>query len=316
MENGRSRLFWSSLLSTLTRIAFPYSFADPQDSTAFFVSGQGCIYYVKPGNPPTTFPGFSNVVAKDTPVMLSTPFEILPNDSRLYSGAKGYGNFDFTHARIFLAGGGQSPWILAFNPSNQTVVSKQLSSSVNQPISYIKTVPGNPTSAYLSFGTASVARIALPTALSRMDNISFNGGATITSITGGPIDGSNLGPMAVSPQDSKTVYLVKAGFQDSQKIFKRTIDNTGNQSWTNITGSFFPNVQVNAIVVDPVHPSNIYIGTNLGAWGTTDGGVANEIWHQIGSGLPNVPVMQLTIANRTLVAATWGRGVWTLTLPQ
>jgi hypothetical protein len=38
-------------------------------------------------------------------------------------------------------------------------------------------------------------------------------------------------------------------------------------------------------------------------------------WQPIG--LPNVPVMQLSISvNRTLVAATWGRGVWTLSLPQ
>jgi hypothetical protein len=290
-----------------------YSFADPQDATAFFVSGNGgCIYYVKSGNPPTTFSSFSNVVASDNPTF-TTPFEILPNDSRLYSGVTGT-SFDFAHARIFLAGG-QNPWILAFNPSDKTSFSKQLGSSLNQPIAYIKTVPGDPTSAYLSSGSSS----ALPTALYRLDNISFNGGAKLTAITGGPLDGSNLGPMAISPVDSNTVYLVKAGFQDGQKVFKRTVafprGKLGGQTWTNISGNL-ANVPVDAIVVDGKNPSAIYVGTNTGAYGATDGGVSGEQWRPIGNGLPNVPVMQLTIsANRKLVAATWGRGVWSLALP-
>jgi len=248
--------------------------------------------------------------------VFTTPFEILPSDSRLYSGVTGFGSFDFTKARFFL-GGGKNPWILAFNPADQTSVTKQLA-SLNSHISYIKTVPGDATSAYLVVGDSSNSGIApAPTALYRMDNISFKGGAKLTSITGGPIDGSNLGSVAVSPQDSNTIYLVKAGFQDGQKVFKRTVDAMGNQSWINISGAFLPNVPVNAIVVDGAHPSNVYIGTNMGAWGITDGGVLNDMWLPIGSGLPNVPVMQLNISvNRTLVAATWGRGVWTFSLPQ
>jgi len=296
-----------------------YAFADPNDATAFFTSGDwGCLFYAKtatPPNPPITYASFSNVVANDSAVF-TTPFEILSSDSRLYSGATGFGSFDFTKARFFL-GGGLNPWILAFNPADQTSVTKQLA-SLNSPISYIRTVPGDPTSAYLVVGNSSGPGITpAPTALYRMDNISFNGGARLTSITGGPIDGSNLGPVAVSPQDSNTIYLVKAGFQDGQKVFKRTVDATGNQNWTNISGTSLPNVPVNAIVVDGAHPSNVYIGTNMGAWGITDGGVLNDIWLPIGSGLPNVPVMQLNIpVNRTLVAATWGRGVWTFSLPQ
>ncbi|MGC1648771.1 MAG: hypothetical protein WA741_23380, partial [Candidatus Sulfotelmatobacter sp.] len=296
-----------------------YAFADPNDATAFFTSGNwGCLFYAKtatPPNTPITYANFSSVVQNDSPAF-TAPFEILSSDSRLYSGATGFGSFDFTNARFFL-GGGQNPWILAFNPADQTSVTKQLA-SLNSPISYIRTVPGNPTSAYLVVGNSSSPGIApAPTALYRMDNISFNGGATLTSITGGPIDGSNLGPVAVSPQDSNTIYLVKAGFQAGQKVFKRTVDATGNQSWTNISGAALPNVPVNAIVVDGAHPSNVYIGTNVGAWDITDGGVLNDIWQPIGSGLPNVPVMQLNISfNRALVAATWGRGVWTFSLPQ
>lgn len=196
-------------------------------------------------------------------------------------------------------------------------MTKQLA-SLNSPISYIKTVPGDATSAYLVVGNSSGSGITpAPTALYRMDNISFNGGAKLTSITGGPIDGgSNLGPVAVSPQDSNTIYLVKAGFQDGQKVFKRTVGATGNQSWTNISGTFLPNVPVNAIVVDGAHPSNVYIGTNMGAWSITDGGVFNDMWQPIGSGLPNVPVQLNISVNRALVAATWGRGVWTFSLPQ
>jgi len=45
----------------------------------------------------------------------------------------------------------------------------------------------------------------------------------------------------------------------------------------------------------------------------TDGGVENEQWQRLGSGLPNVPVMQTKISpTRRLVAATYGRNVWAL----
>jgi hypothetical protein len=44
-----------------------------------------------------------------------------------------------------------------------------------------------------------------------------------------------------------------------------------------------------------------------------DGGVVNEQWQRLGAHLPDVPVTQIQRARaRKLVAATFGRGVWTL----
>jgi len=47
----------------------------------------------------------------------------------------------------------------------------------------------------------------------------------------------------------------------------------------------------------------------------TDGGVEGEEWQKLGSGLPNVPVMQTKVSRSgKLIAATYGRNVWTLNI--
>jgi hypothetical protein len=105
------------------------------------------------------------------------------------------------------------------------------------------------------------------------------------------------------------LYLAKVGFLEGQKIFKT--DNNGT-SWTNISGNL-PNTPVNWITVDPRNSRFLYAATDTGVYVATDGGVENEQWHRLGSGLPNVPVLQTKISPaRRLIAATYGRNVWAL----
>ena len=121
-----------------------------------------------------------------------------------------------------------------------------------------------------------------------------------------------LGHGVISPLCSESLYLAKVGFLEGRKIFKTT---TSTDKWTNISGNL-PNVPVHWITFDPVNPEVIYVGTHVGAFVTTDGGVEGSHWEPLGSGLPNVPVMQLKVsAGRKLIASTFGRGVWTLDLP-
>jgi len=55
-------------------------------------------------------------------------------------------------------------------------------------------------------------------------------------------------------------------------------------------------------------------GTDQGVFRSSNGGTT---WLAVGSGLPNVPVTDLEIgsASNVLVAATFGRGIWTVPLP-
>jgi len=108
------------------------------------------------------------------------------------------------------------------------------------------------------------------------------------------------------------LYLIKAGFLNGNKVFKTS---DAGKNWTNISGNL-PNVPLNWITLDPANPGTIYLASNTGVFTATDGGVVNEQWQVLGTGLPNVPVTQLKIVpGRQLLAATYGRNVWALSDP-
>ena len=83
-------------------------------------------------------------------------------------------------------------------------------------------------------------------------------------------------------------------------------------TWTNISGNL-PNTPANWVVIDGASEQFVYVATNRGVYVATDGGVVNEQWQRLGNHLPNVPVTQLQRSQaRKLIAATFGRGVWSL----
>ena len=91
----------------------------------------------------------------------------------------------------------------------------------------------------------------------------------------------------------------------------RTTDH--GQTWTSIVGSDaahqLPNVPVYVVKYDPVTPTTIYAGTDLGVYITTDDGAT---WNRMGDNFPMIPVRDLYVAkNQDFIrAATYGRGLW------
>jgi hypothetical protein len=91
-------------------------------------------------------------------------------------------------------------------------------------------------------------------------------------------------------------------------------------SWTDWTGTGLPDAPVNALLVDSsVTPSQIYAGTDVGVFVSS---TTTASWTEVGpapgpgvSGfLPDAPVTALQLFNsggtKTLVASTYGRGIW------
>src|SRR5205823_1027526 len=74
-----------------------------------------------------------------------------------------------------------------------------------------------------------------------------------------------------------------------------------------------PDVPVNAFVVDPNNSNNLFAGTDIGVFNSTDGGAT---WNPFGTGLPRVAVFDMAIQNpnRVLRIATHGRGMWEVSL--
>jgi len=83
-----------------------------------------------------------------------------------------------------------------------------------------------------------------------------------------------------------------------------------------ITGDL-PDVPVNSLWVDPQAPNNLFAATDVGVFLAVDGGSVGEHWQQVGSGLPAAAVLQIQPipgTPRRLLAATHGRGAWSVPL--
>ncbi len=83
------------------------------------------------------------------------------------------------------------------------------------------------------------------------------------------------------------------------------------KTWVNISGNLPENGTVHTIVQDHVRPELLFVGTEFAIYFTIDNG-AN--WVELKSGLPTIPVRDITIQEREndLVIATFGRGFYIL----
>jgi hypothetical protein len=140
-----------------------------------------------------------------------------------------------------------------------------------------------------------------------------NGSTTMTDVTG-PIPARYVARAVIDPNNQNTAYVTLAGFglAAGQHVWKTTNLNAATPTWT-AAGNGIPDVPVNGFVVDPNDSNNLFAGTDIGVYNSTDGG-AN--WAPYGTGLPVVAVFDMAIQNvhRVLRISTHGRGMWEVDL--
>jgi hypothetical protein len=210
--------------------------------------------------------------------------------------------------------------------------------------------PGNPNTVYLgtdrllrssTTGTANVtvsqAPIVSGVAISAIgispqdDNVrmvGLNGGQLFGTITGSStlvdMDPTNVVPnnavarVVIDPTNSNKAYVTLSAF-NVVNVWKTTTLNAllapTAPTWTAAAGSggtALPQVPVNAFVVDPLNTNNLYAGTDIGVYVSTDAGAS---WTPFGTGLPRIAVFDMAVApNRILRIATHGRGMWEIPL--
>ncbi len=153
------------------------------------------------------------------------------------------------------------------------------------------------------------------------------GSSTLVNITGGSFptnpNGSAtnkfVGRAVIDPNNKNVAYIAFSFFAPAgQGVWK--ITNLGAASsaspsaaaWT-AAGSGIPSIPINALAIDPANSNNIFAGTDIGVYNSTDGGAS---WTPFGSGLPRSAVFDLALqnANRVLRAGTHGRGVWEISI--
>ncbi len=128
--------------------------------------------------------------------------------------------------------------------------------------------------------------------------------------------------IAVDPANADRAWVAFSGFRtgdDGSHLYETT---NGGATWTSVSG-ILPNAPIEDVVFD--HASNaIYVATDLGVfWARVPpagGGHAPPTplqWFRVGAGLPASPDMDLKIngSDTKLLAGTFGRGLWEVTLP-
>jgi len=141
-----------------------------------------------------------------------------------------------------------------------------------------------------------------------------NGGTSWTNVTGTlPVSTSNITYITVKSSDPNTVWVTLSGY-NSNSVYKTT---NGGTTWSNFSTGL-PSVPMYTIVQDTTESTSdvLYVGTQVGVY-FKDG---TNSWQEYNPSLPKVRIGELEIyydaqaQNNKLRAATYGRGLWEISL--
>ena len=179
-----------------------------------------------------------------------------------------------------------------------------------------------------SFDGTPISAIEISQARPRLMFVGTTGGGIFRSTDGGrtwsqslssiDIPARAITDIEIHPKDASTVVLTVAstGIQSSgvdlstgaalpySHVF-RSADM--GDTWTDIDAGTLPNVVFYAAAYQSKPPYRLFVGGDVGVWAETEKG-----WLNISGNLPSVVVSDLIYhdKDRTLTAATYGRGVW------
>ena len=116
--------------------------------------------------------------------------------------------------------------------------------------------------------------------------------------------------VVASRHADQTIYVTQRGREDDDfaPYIYKSLD--GGKTFTSIVANI-PAGPVNVIREDPKDANTLYVGTDFGAFISTDGG---KRWQVLGGNLPSTQVSDLAYQERDniIVISTYGRGIWAL----
>lgn len=147
-----------------------------------------------------------------------------------------------------------------------------------------------------------------------------NAGTSWTQIdTGSPgLAVRSVTSISVNPTNSSDILVTLSG-TGSGHVYRCSNTLAGTRVWQNLSGSgatALPDTPANAVARDKTYPQTMwYLATDVGVFATGDAGAT---WYNATAplGLPNTQVNDIKAVNGTnrLVAATYGRGMWSITM--
>lgn len=147
--------------------------------------------------------------------------------------------------------------------------------------------------------------------------IDTNYGGTWHTINVSSLPNRYIAGLTVDPSHPGHIYVVYNGFSRHWikgggvgHVFEL---HNGGASWTNISGNL-PDVPSDTLVYSG---GTLALATDIGAFVATAGGGTGTAWSRLGTNLPNASINDLRLDpdGQTLLAATHGRGLWSIKLP-
>ena len=145
--------------------------------------------------------------------------------------------------------------------------------------------------------------------------VTKNDGVSWQTRTPAAAAGGTITDIAVDPSNRDTVYVTVsrvAGLAGG-RLFRST---DAGRSWTDISGNL-PLIPTWKVAIDP-RSNTAYVGNDDGVWQLPAAATATTFsWSRFGAGMPAVRVTDLVVNQtlNTLTAATYGRGMYQLFLP-
>lgn len=139
-----------------------------------------------------------------------------------------------------------------------------------------------------------------------------NGGSTWSAVNA-TLPERWVTSLAVDPVNAGRLVVTLSGYRTSDRLSHVYASDDFGTTWKAIDGGL-PEVPVNVVRLDPTRRQMLYVGTDAGVYVTSDFGAH---WSPLGTGLPLAPVMDLAIdsVGSRIVAATFGRSMWAISLP-
>ncbi|MGS2616219.1 WD40/YVTN/BNR-like repeat-containing protein [Micromonospora sp. LZ34] len=139
-----------------------------------------------------------------------------------------------------------------------------------------------------------------------------NLGQSWNEVDPGQLPGTWVTRVAVHPEDANIAYATFSAFRSGSDRPHVMVTRDGGRTWTDI-GRGLPDAPVNSVV--PTSDGLLLVGTDVGVFVSAWNGGG---WAALGADLPEAAIMYLRYhePTRQLTAATFGRGIYDLTVPR
>ncbi len=217
------------------------------------------------------------------------------NIKTLYSGDAPGAYFRWNNVAAASTKDGLSIPVAGFNSANVTSVT-------------ISPITANRTYFGLDNGTIAVVDNA---------NGSANTASIILTPNATPIGAyTSVSGIAIDPASENHILVTFSNY-GAGTVYETQNAFASNPVWTLIQGNL-PDMPVRWVMFYPGDATRSIIATQLGVWSTDLLKGTSTVWNPSNSGLANaqIDMLQFRASDRTLAAATYGRGMFTTTLPE